>query len=216
LLLVFASLLIQQKATAQQVSESVEKMDDDSQLSLTVDPKEVWPGSTTDGRTVFTGRLYHQLSRAQVVTWKLNILDSEGHELNSFTGRMFAGPNQHVVFSQAWDGTDNRGNKLAPGTYQTTAFVRLVPRKRAITDLDFESVPSRVCGRPSIAVSGIPSPLLSADVSVPAELAIGVPDVSIVMAPGGRIEGATTSKRNSLREPFRPFKLGVTASDVSM
>jgi hypothetical protein len=116
LLLVFGLLLIQHNANAQQVSESVEKMDDDSQLSLTVDPKEVWPGSTTDGRTVFTGRLYHQLSRAQVVTWKLNILDSEGHELNSFTGRILAGPNQHVVFSQAWDGTDNRGNKLAPGT----------------------------------------------------------------------------------------------------
>jgi hypothetical protein len=144
LLLAFALLLIQQNANAQQVSESVEKMDDDSQLSLTVDPKEVWPGSTTAGRTVFTGRLYHQLSRPQVVTWKLNILDSEGHELNSFTGRILAGTNQHVVFTQAWDGTDNRGNKLAPGTYQTTAFVRLVPRKRAITDLDFESVPARV------------------------------------------------------------------------
>jgi len=137
-------LLIQQNAAAQQLSESVEQMDDDSQLSLTVDPKEVWPGSPTNGRTIFTGRLYHQLSRPQVVTWKLNILDSEGHELNSFTGRMFAAPNQHVVFSQAWDGTDNRGNKLKPGSYQTAVFVRLVPRKRAITDLDFESVPSRV------------------------------------------------------------------------
>jgi len=144
LLLALSLLLIQQNATAQQVAESVEKMDDDSQLSLTVDPKEVWPGATTNGRTIFTGRLYHQLSRPQVVTWKLNILDSEGHVLNAFTGRMFAEPNQHIVFSQAWDGTDNRGNKLAPGTYQTTAFVRLVPRKRAITDLDFESVPSRV------------------------------------------------------------------------
>lgn len=144
LLVALSLLLIQQTAFGQQVPESIEKMDDDSQLSLTVDPKEIWPDSTTKGRIVFNGRLYHQLSRPQLVTWKLNILDSEGNEINSFTGRMIARPNQQVLFSQNWDGTDKRGNRLAPGTYQANAFIRLVPRKRAVWDLDFETVPARV------------------------------------------------------------------------
>ena len=143
-LLAVSLLLTQQDANAQRVIETVEQMDDDSQLSLTVDPKEIWPDSTTRGHTVFTGRLYHQVSRSQVLTWKLIIVDQEGHELRSFSGRMFVKPNQEIVFSQDWDGTDSRGNKLAPGTYQTDAFVRLVPRKRPVFDMDFESVPLRV------------------------------------------------------------------------
>ena len=38
----------------------------------------------------------------------------------------------------------------------------------------------------------------------------------MVSAPGGRMEGATTSKRSNLREPFRPPDCEVAAREVNM
>src|SRR5690348_9167817 len=57
-------------------------------------------------------------------------------------------------------------------------------------------------------------PAASVEVNAPA-LTMGFPDVSMVIAPGGRMDGATTSTRNNFREPLRLLMLGDTASDVS-
>jgi hypothetical protein len=68
-------------------------------------------------------------------------------------------------------------------------------------------LPSRLCGRPSSAIAGIPALLLRTGAAVVA------PKVTI---PAGRIEGATTSKRSNLREPLRPVTCDVAAKDVNM
>src|SRR6185503_9313771 len=73
-----------------------------------------------------------------------------------------------------------------------------------------ERVPSSLCGLPSTAVPGMPGRLLELSLSEAEILA-----ASVVIAPGGRIEGATTSERRSRRAELSR-KPGVTASAVSI
>src|SRR5579864_2883666 len=75
-----------------------------------------------------------------------------------------------------------------------------------------ESEPSRPWTRPSMLVAGIRTFLNVAEIGL--EL-VELP-TSIVTAPGGRMDGATTSNRSSLRDPFGPPACALAASEVSM
>lgn len=140
LLLLFANQTLSAK---QNTLGTVKPLDEDSQLGLVAEPAEFWPDATTgNGHTKFSGRLYYRLRSPHLVTWKIFILDAEGSEVNSFAGSLLAGRRQEIAFSQAWDGTDPKGIKLAPGLYQAIAVVRLASTSFLNSDATFEDVPS--------------------------------------------------------------------------
>ena len=72
--------------------------------------------------------------------------------------------------------------------------------------------PSRLWTRPSMLVDGISTLLNVADTG----LALVELPTSMVTAAGGRMDGATTSKRSSVRPPFSPPACALAASEVSI
>ena len=138
-----------------------------------------------------------------------------------------------VPRTQASGGVHVLGAMLVPSALQETLAACTMERRRLFRPFCKDAVPwgllaasaatdeqagaaeserSRPWTRPSMLVAGIRTLLNVAGIG----LALVELPTSMVTAPGGRMAGATTSKRNRLRDPFGPPACALAASEVSI
>jgi hypothetical protein len=110
---------------------------EDFSVAVSAAPYQFASAPNGSAATLITANVYYNLEVPSVMAWETVVVDEQGDAVRTIPASRTAQPGEPLTIVQSWDGRDDDGAVVPPGTYRATVRVRVAQAARVTSDANF-------------------------------------------------------------------------------